>query len=150
MLILGIDPSLRNTGLAILDTDAHKLIYTRTIRPLQSDSLQVRLHHTYKHIRELLRNTPIKRAAIETPYFGKYSTALKVAMAYGVCLCACEDAGVVVSHYSPACVKKNATGIGSAHKNMVIHAIELIYGIKGLDSHMADAAALAHVDHQFI
>lgn len=150
MLILGIDPSLCNTGLAILDTDAHKIIYTRTIRPLPIETLEERLYFMQAHLRQLFLTTAITRAAIETPYFGKYSTVLKVAMAYGACLCACVEAKVPVSHYSPACVKKNATGIGSADKNMVIHAVQLMYGLKGLDSHMADAVALVHVDQQFI
>lgn len=151
MLILGIDPALTNTGLAILDTVNKKILYTSTIKTLSSELIQDRLHYIYTHIRQLLETTPIDQVAIETQYMGKYSSALKIAMAYAACLTACRDAKKSIAHYSPACVKKNSTGIGTAHKQMVIDAVKCMYGIeKEIDSHVADAIALAHVHQQFM
>lgn len=150
MLILGIDPSLCHTGIAILETESQKILYKRTIHTSRSETLESRLHHIYGHIRQVIHNNEIKYAAIETQYMGKYSAALKVAMAYAVCLIACEELLVPISHYSPACIKKNITGIGTADKIMVINAVELIYGLKAIDSHMADAIAVAHIHHNFL
>lgn len=150
MLILGIDPSLCHTGLAILDTESQKIIYTRTIHTNPKESIQARLHHLFGHIRQLMQSTPIEQVAIETQYMGKYSTALKVAMAYAACLIACEVNGVNIAHYTPSCVKKNASGIGTADKTIIINAMEILYGMSGINSHVADAIALAHVHQQFI
>ena len=153
MLILGIDPSLCNTGLAILDTANKKILYTRTIRTISSEPIEDRLHHIYGHIRQLIKTIPIDHVAIETQYMGKYASVLKIAMAYAVCITACRDASVPITHYTPRCIKKNTTGLGNADKLMIINAVKLLYdvdGIDGIDSHVADAIALAHVHQELL
>ena len=153
-LILGIDPSLTNTGLAILDTDSHSIIYTRTIQTDPSEILQSRLHHIFGFVQQVIRTHHIRHAAIETQFFRKYSSVLKIAMVFGACLVACDALGVQIGQYSPACIKKNMAGHGAADKSLVIHAVETVYGLaeKGveIDSHIADAIALAHVHEQFL
>jgi crossover junction endodeoxyribonuclease RuvC len=151
MLILGIDPALCNTGLAILDTDLHRIIYTRTIETSSKEATQERVHHIYGHIRQVIHTHQIKTAAIETQYLSKYSTALKIAMVYGACLVAFADAMVRTGHYSPACIKRNFVGIGTADKIMMIQQARLIYPeLKKIDSHIADAVAVAHIHQQFL
>lgn len=150
MLILGIDPSLRNTGLAILDTNDHKIIYTRTIHTDCTEIMQSRLHHIFGFIRQVILNHSIQHAAIETQFFRKYSSALKVAMVYGACLVACDVHGVKLGHYSPACIKKNITGNGLAGKNLVIDTVKNLYGLNEIDSHVADAIAIAHIHKEFL
>lgn len=150
MLILGIDPALTNTGLAILDTDSHRIIYTRTINTCSYESVESRLHHIYGHIRQIIHMHEIKHAAIETQYMGKYSSALKVAMAFAVCLLACEMLLIPIAHYTPSFIKKNFVGLGSADKAMMIANAKLIYPhVKRMDSHIADAIAVAHIHQQF-
>lgn len=155
MLILGIDPSLRYTGLAILDTDLHHILYTRTIRTSRIEPMQFRLDHIYSHIREIIALHQIREVAIETQYMGRYAAALKIAMAYAACLLACEhhDHIVRIGHYSPACIKKNIARHGRADKKMVIEAVRCIYPhptLASIDSHMADAIALAHIHQQLL
>lgn len=151
MLILGIDPSLRNTGLAILDTDSQQIIYKRTIKTSHDEPIEARLHHIHGHVMQVLHMHNIRHAAIETQYFRKYTAALKIAMAYAACLLACESLLVPIGHYNPKCIKKNFTGIGSADKSMMIAAVHLLHpNIGMIDSHIADAIALAHVHQQFL
>lgn len=149
-LILGIDPSLRNTGLAILDTDCHRVIYTHTISTDATETIESRLHHIWGFVQQVIITHQIRHAAIETQFLPKYLSALTVAMAYAACLVACDAHGVRVGHYSPACIKKNMVGHGAAKKSLIIHAVERVYGLEGIDSHVADAVALAHVHQQFL
>lgn len=151
MLILGIDPSLRNTGLAILDTDSQRIIYKRTIKTSQAETIESRLHHIHGHIRQVLHTHDIRHAAIETQYFRKYTAALKIAMAYAACLLACESSLIPIGHYNPKCIKKNFVGNGSADKCMIIASVRLLHPYIGtIDSHIADAIAIAHVHQQFL
>ena len=150
MLILGIDPSLRNTGLAILETDSQRIIYNRTISTDSTEIIQSRLHHIWGFVQQVILTHQIRHAAIETQFLRKYSSALKVAMAYAACLVACDAHGVEVGHYSPACIKKNMVGHGCAEKSLIIHAVQTLYGLERIDSHIADAIALAHVHQQFL
>lgn len=150
MLILGIDPSLCHTGLAILDTQSQQIIYTRTISTDSRDAIESRLHHIWGFVQQVILTHHIRHAAIETQFLRKYSSALKVAMAYAACLVACDAHGVQIGHYSPACIKKNMVGHGCAEKSLIIHAVQTLYGLEGIDSHVADAVALAHVHQQFL
>lgn len=151
MLILGIDPSLRNTGLAILETDSQRIIYKRTIKTSQAEPIESRLHHIHGHIRQVIHTHDIRHAAIETQYFRKYTAALKIAMAYAACLLACESSLIPIGHYNPKSIKRNFTGVGSADKTMMIAAVRLLHPYIGMiDSHIADAIAIAHVHEQFL
>lgn len=151
MLILGIDPALTNTGLAILDTDLHRIIYTRTIKTSRLETIDQRIHHIYGHIRQVIYTHHIQHAAIETQYMGKYTAALKIAMVFGACLAVCADNAVQTGHYSPNCIKKNFVGIGTADKFMIMQQAQLIYPhVKKMDSHIADAIAIAHIHQQFL
>ena len=151
MLILGIDPALTNTGLAILDTDLHRIIYTRTIKTSRLETIDQRIHHIYGHIRQVINMHHIQHAAIETQYIGKYTAALKIAMVFGACLAVLADNAVQTGHYSPACIKRNFTGIGNADKIMMIQQAKLIYPhVKKIDSHIADAIAIAHIHQHFL
>lgn len=149
-LILGIDPSVRNTGLAILDTQSHQIIYTHTISTDATEIMQSRLHHIWGFVQQVILNHHIRHAAIETLFLPKYLSAITVSMAYAACLVACDAHGVQVGYYSPACIKKNMVGHGGAKKSLIIHAVQTLYGLEDIDSHVADAIALAHVHQQFL
>lgn len=152
MLILGIDPALVDTGLAILDTDLHRITYTHTLKPSIKKNLQDRLHEIYHTIRRLIYQTEVDHAAIETQYAGRYHlSALKVSMAFGACLVACADCKIPIGQYSPACIKRNFTGIGTADKIMMIQQARQLYpDLDEIDSHIADAVAVAHIHQHFL
>lgn len=149
MLILGIDPSLCHTGLAILDADANKIIYKRTLNTGSKQPIETRLYHIFVHVRDLINNTKITEVAIETQFMGKHASALKVAAAYAACILGCQIYGVFLHHYSPKYIKKKFTGYANADKSLMINSVALLYGFWADDSHIADAVAVAHVHKHF-
>ncbi len=148
--ILGIDPSLRATGLAVIETTGARATVTRRAT--------VRIPAAWPHSRALLRlrqaveaclaeETPAA-AAIESPFFSRNArTALALGEARGVIIAACAAAGVPVFEYAPRAVKRAVTGRGAAPKEQVQRMIRALTGYEGEateDETDAIAAALCH------
>ena len=145
--ILGIDPSLRGTGLGIITMEGRKLscVYHRTIHIRKEVRFAEALFIVSQHIRQLVPQYCIKRAAIETPPFVKSVTVLrKLGSVFGACVEALEEYQVPCYEFTPAEIKESSTGYGRAEKDAVQKYIK---GILALDvvpeSDSADALAAA-------
>ena len=145
--ILGIDPSLRGTGLGIITMEGRKLscVYHRTIHIRRDVRFAEALYIVAQHVRQLVPQYCIKRAAIETPPFVKSVTVLrKLGSVFGACVEALEEYQVPVYEFTPAEIKESSTGYGRAEKDAVQKYIK---GILALDvvpeSDSADALAAA-------
>lgn len=145
--ILGIDPSLRGTGLGIISLDGRKVahVWSKTIHIRQNVRFAEALFIVAQRVRQIVPQYCIKCAAIETPPFVKSVTVLrKLGSVFGACVEALEEYQVPVYEFTPAEIKESSTGYGRAEKDAVQRYIK---GILSLDvtpeSDSADALAAA-------
>ncbi len=120
--VLGIDTSLRSTGVGIVEVEGStlRMVHLGTIK-----NPQKRLHSecvAYLHA-ELLRLIEEQQpdvAAVEGIFhFKNVKTALTLGQARGVALAACSSSGLKVYEYAPRKVKQAVVGTGTATKDQV-------------------------------
>jgi crossover junction endodeoxyribonuclease RuvC len=148
--ILGVDPGTRVAGWAVVEAvgNRSKLVAYGVLR-LRGEEMSARLKELADGLREVIRAQSPTTAAVETQFFGKSaSSAFAVGMARGVAMLVSADAGLEVSEYTPATVKKAVVGNGNASKEQVAAMVRVILGLaeapKPTDVTDAIAIALAH------
>jgi len=145
--ILGVDTSLRSTGLALIQargslyqTLEYDLVKNPPGRPLSAC-----LEYLARALSEIITRGKPQAAALEGIFFCKnVKTAVILGEARGVVIAACSAAGVPVYEYSPRRVKQAVVGFGNAGKEQVR---KMVMAILKLDEtpheDAADALAIA-------
>jgi crossover junction endodeoxyribonuclease RuvC len=152
MRVLGIDPGLGRTGVAIVDgrvTDL-QLIEATTIETVPQTDVTARLASLSRQLEAFIHRHRPDVAAVETLLFStNRSTALSVAQARGVILCALGFADVECAEYSPNQVKEAVVGYGSARKPQVAAMAKRLLEVEALPGpdDTADACAIAICHH---
>ena len=92
----------------------------------------------------LTAHTP-KEVGVESLFFAKDAqAAAKLGHARGVALLVCARAGLPISEYPPARVKRTVAGAGRAEKTQVAHMIRVLLGLAAVPlPDAADALAVA-------
>ena len=153
MIVLGIDPGTAVLGFGVVATDPRgqpSLVECGVLRTSPRDALQVRLRLIHEAMQELLARHRPDAMAVEAPFVGKNArSAIILSHARGVILLSAEQAGVEVTEYSPALVKKRVVGRGGALKPQVGYMVAQHLRLRTAPS-PADAAdgvaiALAHI-----
>ncbi|MEG1788521.1 MAG: crossover junction endodeoxyribonuclease RuvC [Kiritimatiellia bacterium] len=146
-ITLGIDTSLRSTGIGIIraEGNAHTVLYYAPIRTSPSKPMSEALAHLEIEINRLLEEWQPTEAAIEGVFYAKNAkTAMILCHARGVVVAACAKRNIPVYEYSPTEVKRAVTGVGSAEKAQVQMMVARILSIKApLQNDAADALAIA-------
>ncbi len=145
MRILGVDPSLRATGLVLLDLPVRQVVY-RWIRPSRDLPLAERLQTIYQAAREVAREWAPDAAVMEAVIFHRNpATALKMGAVRGVLLVALREEGLDVEELSPTRVKAALTGFGRASKAQMARMVEHLLGqqVRDLPHDLTDAMAVA-------
>ena len=146
--VLGIDPGTRILGHGILDVGPGSkvvLVECGAIR-LPARPLSVRLERIYQEVREIIAKHSPGVLAIEEVFHGKnFQSVLKVGEARGVVVLAAQMAGLEIREYSPAVIKKAATGNGNADKTQVQGMMERLLGVERFPGpvDVTDALAVA-------
>lgn len=150
MKVLGIDASLRGTGLAVIEQRGsqaeacHWEVVKLGAAAPHSECL--------KTIRErldavLAAHRP-EAAAMEGGFFCKNAkVAMVLGEVRGVAIAGCAAAGVPVYEYSPRRAKQNVTGWGAAPKEQVAKMVKTVLGLAETpppDATDALALALCH------
>lgn len=147
MRVLGIDTSLRSTGVGVVESLAGKMNAVEYGRIHNSDriSLSECLRRIDGGIREIIERTKPDLAAIEDIFFAKNArTAMVLGEARGVVIAVCATSGIPVYEYAPRRVKQSVTGIGSADKLQVRKMTMVVLGLKEEPQEDAgDALAIA-------
>jgi crossover junction endodeoxyribonuclease RuvC len=153
MRIIGLDVSLRCTGLGVLERRAGRLLaveysLVRNKAPLPHTACLLNLQ---RDLAAMLERTKPGAAAIEGGFFFKNAkTAMILGEARGVVIATCAAAGVPVYEYAPRLVKQSLTGFGGAEKAQVAKMVVTILGLRETPAEdAADALALAicHAQH---
>lgn len=148
MLILGIDPGFERMGCAVLEKTNHveKLVYSFCIVTKRSNPHEKRLLHIRQTLNKIISDFKPDIMAIESLFFaGNQKTAIKVAEARGVALCAAAENGLRVVELTPLEIKMALTGYGRAEKEQVqkmVAAILKMEKVAKYDDEM-DAIAIA-------
>jgi crossover junction endodeoxyribonuclease RuvC len=144
--VLAVDASLRNTGVAIVDTNHGKAqaLYFGTIRnhsSLRSSSCLVAIRD---RLVELIRAHEPDCCALESViYVQSYKTAILLGAARGAAILAAAENGLPVFEYSPRRIKQATVGRGAAGKNQVAFMVRALLGLTETpDPDAADALAI--------
>jgi crossover junction endodeoxyribonuclease RuvC len=139
-LILGVDPSTTEAGLALVEGDS--IIFAESLK--LEGSLIERYFALAQHVEELCQKWQPAAVAIENAYVGPNpQSALKLSVAIGAALyAASQHVGIDDVHLlTPAEIKQEITGNGRADKEAVRRMVEFISGAAIRNEHVSDAAA---------
>ena len=146
MRVLGIDASLRNTGVAIIDANKGKLraLYFGTIHNTSSLRSSACLVAIRDRLVELIRSHEPDCCALESViYVQSYKTAILLGAARGAAILAAAENGLPVFEYAPTRIKQATVGRGGAGKNQVAFMVRALLGLTETpDADAADALAI--------
>jgi len=147
-IVLGIDPSLRGTGLAVLEWRPRampRLLASRTLRQPARRPFADCLGDIHRAVAELTAAHAVRHVALElTIYVQNVQTAQILGAARGAAVAAAAVAGHPVFEYPPMRVKQAVVGYGRASKEQVAGQVRALLGAaETLAFDEADAAAVA-------
>ncbi len=146
-VVLAVDPGTRITGFAVIDAGTGSRFRLReygAIRLRASDPLAVRLGEIYRSLEKLIARHRPAVVVVEKIFYGKnFQSAMKIGEARGAAILAAAMAGRPVVEYTPAMVKKAATGNGCASKGQVQRMITRLLGLTEVPEPLDAADALA-------
>lgn len=146
-IILGIDPSLRGTGLAVVDArgEPMRLLASETVRPGPHLAAYECLGGIADAVERMVKAHGVTQAAIEeTIFVQNFRTAQAMGASRGAALSVLARLGVKVGEYAPKRIKLAVAGHGAASKDQVGRMIRANLGLGvALAPDEADAAAAA-------
>lgn len=147
-LILGVDPSLRGSGFAILRHAPGKkpqLIETATLKLKPSLSQIECLGAIGNQVEDFIDQHAVDHVAVEeTIYVQNFQTAQILGAARGVVIGIASMRGLPVFEYAPLRIKQAVVGAGRASKEQVARTVRDLTGVDfGTRYDESDAAATA-------
>ncbi|MDQ8205336.1 crossover junction endodeoxyribonuclease RuvC [Pelagicoccus sp. SDUM812003] len=149
--ILGIDPSLRGTGLAVVEfgnSGRAVLLHSKTLKLKPSLSMASCLGQICQEVLQILDTREIDIVALEqTIFVQNFQTAQILGAARGAAIAAAAMRGKEVFEYPPLRVKQAVVGHGRASKEQVAKTIRSLLGhgaTLALDESDAAAVAFTH------
>ena len=145
--ILGVDPSLRGTGLAVLEChgQSYELLHSETLKlkpKISSIDCLGQIHQSIARLLDLWK--PRHLSCEETIYVQNFKTAQIMGAARGAALSAAAIRDVPVFEYAPLRVKQAVVGFGRASKEQMAQTLTQMLGLpKVLPLDESDALGLA-------
>jgi len=148
MIVLGIDPGIAITGIAIIENNKGKqtLLQSEAITTFSSSPISERLSRLYDLLVLLIKSHKPNVAVLENLFFNTNAkTALIVGQARGVVQLAISQHKIPIAEYTPLQVKMALTGYGRADKNQIQQMVKTILKLPKIltPDDVADAAAIA-------
>jgi crossover junction endodeoxyribonuclease RuvC len=152
MLLLGLDPGLRNTGWGVIEAEANRLRHVANgVVRSGAGPLADRLLRLHEGLTAVIGDFQLDSAAVEETFVNRDGKAtLKLGQARGIVMLVPAQAGVPVAEYPANTIKKSVVGFGHADKTQIGHMISML--LPGADAATADAAdalavAVCHAHH---
>jgi crossover junction endodeoxyribonuclease RuvC len=148
-LVLGIDPSLRGTGLALVEFRTGRapvMLRCATVRVPPARTMAFALGEIHRAVAEFLAGAPgVRHVALEqTIYVQNFQTAQILGAARGAAIAAAALQGLPVFEYAPLRVKQAVAGTGRASKEQLARTVMSLLGqARSLAFDEADAAGVA-------
>ena len=146
--VLGIDPSLRGTGLALVEFTAGRaplLLRCRTVHVAPKHSMPEALAEIHRAVSLFLEGADVRHVALEqTIYVQNFQTAQILGAARGAAIAAAALRARPVFEYPPLRVKQAVVGAGRASKEQLARTVMALLGHAcTLAPDEADAAGVA-------
>lgn len=122
MRVLGIDTSLRSTGVAVVESRGSALVAVEhgALRTRAQAPLSECLKHLSLGVEEIIGRAAPEAVAIEGVFYCKnVKTSVILGEARGAVIAACARRGLPVYEYEPRRVKQAVVGFGAAGKEQV-------------------------------
>jgi len=150
--ILGIDPSLRGTGLALVEFVRGRgtpiLLHSETVRVPQKRTQAEALAEIHQAVARIVAGAQVRHVALEQLiYVQNVRTAQILGAARGAAISAVAIEGLEIFEYAPLRVKQAVVGVGRASKEQVARTVMAHFGQTarlGFDEADAAAVALCH------
>lgn len=150
-VVLGVDPSLRGTGLALVEfapSRAPVMLRCQTVRVAAKLPMSVALAEIHRAITAFLEQTPVRHVALEqTIYVQNIRTAQILGAARGAAIAAVALRDLPVFEYPPLRVKQAVVGAGRASKEQMARTVMALLGhgrVLAFDEADAAGVALCH------
>ncbi len=148
MRIFGIDPGSVRTGFGCVECigSRHALVVCGSLSGPPRATFPDKLKAIHAGLVALLAEHRPDAVAIEDIFHARNArSALKLGEARGVALLAAAEAGVPVTAYAPAAIKRAIVGYGRAEKHQVQQMVKLLLGLEKAPAphDVADALAVA-------
>ena len=146
--VLGIDPSLRGTGLALIEFPAGRqpvLLRCATVRVPAKQSMAFALGEIHRAVLAFLSGTEVRHVALEqTIFVQNFQTAQILGAARGAAIAVAALHTLPVFEYAPLRVKQAVVGAGRASKEQMARTVMALLGHgRTLAVDEADAAGVA-------
>jgi crossover junction endodeoxyribonuclease RuvC len=146
--VLGVDPSLRGTGLAVIDFVAGRapvLLRCETVRVPAKVPMPEALAQIHRSLTAFLTTFDVRHVALEqTIYVQNFQTAQILGAARGAAIAAAALREKPVFEYPPLRVKQAVVGAGRASKEQMARTVMGLLGHgRALAVDEADAAGVA-------
>jgi crossover junction endodeoxyribonuclease RuvC len=146
-VVMGIDASLRGTGVAIIDfreTQPVPVFSTRITCQAKLSFFQC-IERIFKTVNAIPQNFKIDYAAIEqTVYVQNYKISHILGSAKGAIIAALMNNNLRIAEYAPLRIKQAVLGVGRASKEQIRRTVCNILGMKHVISYdESDAMAVA-------
>lgn len=149
--VLGIDPSLRGSGFAVLDYGSDgtaRILEAATLKLHRKLSMAECLGAIGNQVDDFLNQHSVDHVAVEqTIYVQNFQTAQILGAARGAAIAAAAMRGLPVFEYAPLRVKQAVVGMGRASKEQVARTVRNLTGTNfelRFDESDAAAVALCH------
>jgi len=146
--VLGIDPSLRGTGLALIEFTSSRqpvLLRCQTLTIPASRPMSYALGEIHRAVARFLADFDVRHVALEqTIFVQNFQTAQILGAARGAAISAAAISGKDVFEYAPLRVKQAVVGAGRASKEQMARTVMAMLGHgRPLALDEADAAGVA-------
>jgi crossover junction endodeoxyribonuclease RuvC len=146
--IMGIDPGIAIVGYGVVEQKGNQLkaLDYGCIQTPAHTPTATRLKQVYDASCELMSRYRPEVVAIEKLFFNRnVTTAFTVGQARGVVMLAAEEAGAVITEYTPMEVKMAVVGYGGAQKRQVQEMVRMLLNLSAVPrpDDVADALAVA-------
>jgi crossover junction endodeoxyribonuclease RuvC len=146
--VLGIDPSLRGTGLALVEFNPGRtpvLLRCQTVRVPAKHPMAQALAEIHRAVTALLTGADVRHVALEqTIFVQNFQTAQILGAARGAAMAAAALHTTEIFEYPPLRVKQAVVGAGRASKEQMARTVMALLGHgRTLASDEADAAGVA-------
>ena len=149
--VLGIDPSLRGTGLALIEFTPSRqpvLLRCQTVKVPSSRSMAYALGEIHRAVAIFLADFDVRHVALEqTIFVQNFQTAQILGAARGAAISAAALREKEVFEYAPLRVKQAVVGAGRASKEQMARTVMALLGhgrTLALDEADAAGVALCH------
>lgn len=147
MRILGIDTSLRSTGVGIVEEQGSKMIsvYYGVIKTKTGHLLSDSLLQLQEGLEKVITEYEPQVVAVEGIFYARnVKTAMLLSHARGTLIVQCTKQGLPVFEYEPRKVKMAVGGYGGAKKEQIQEMVKTLLHLDKIPPHdAADALALA-------